>query len=151
MSLHFDLAITCDLREDAPPDCVALIQWLFTKPTEPLNQLQGHCFDDEGRNFHEWFKYPFLAPFPEDEAISIFQRRYRYTTSAISGSRDVYRYALQYSARHILDDGFYEDHLNFVAWLATIAEEGFIGYYKEELSNHPKLLYVKDRQLDIRD
>ncbi|MEP7294467.1 MAG: hypothetical protein ABI835_21940 [Chloroflexota bacterium] len=149
MSLHFDLVITCDLREDTPQDCVELIRWLFTLPSDPLNQPQGHCFDEEGRNFHEWFNYPFLAPFPEQEVISIFQKRYRYTRSAISGGGDVYRYALQFSARRILDDGFYEDNLNFVGWLATVAEDGFIGHYKEELATVPKLLYARDRNLII--
>jgi hypothetical protein len=147
--LHFDLAITCDLREDTPTPCIEFIEWLFTPPSEPLNQPQGHCFDNEGRNFYEWFDYPFLYPLPDEEFISVFQKRHRYTTSAISGSKDVYRYALQYSGRHILDDGFYEDYLNFVAWLATIAEEGFIGYYKEQLASHPRLLYVRERNLVI--
>lgn len=149
MSLHFDLVIMCDLREDTPSDCVELIRWLFTLPSQNIDQPKGHCVDEEGRNFHEWFNDPFLAPFPNQEVTSTFQQWYRYTMPAISGGGDVYRYALQYSARRILDDAFYEEHLNFVGWLATIAEEGFIGYYREEAALKPNLLYSKNRQLVV--
>jgi hypothetical protein len=145
MSLHFDLVIVCDLREDTPEPCVEYIQWLFTRPSDSAPKPQFDCPNEYGLTFDD----PFLYPLPTEEVISVFQKKYRYTRSPNAGGGDVYRYAIQFSARDILDDGFYEDHLNFVAWLATLAEEGFIGYYKEELAFKPELLYVKNRQLVI--
>ncbi|MEZ4670303.1 MAG: hypothetical protein R3E39_20545 [Anaerolineae bacterium] len=147
MSLHFDIVIVCDLREDTPSDCLELLAWLTDANSSSEARPRFHCFDENYMELADAFDHPFLAPLPNEEVISVFQRRYRYTMPTKTGGKDVYRYCLQFSARGILDDYFYECHLLFTYWLASVSEDGFIGYYKEELDNDPILLYVKDRKL----
>ena len=93
------------------------------------------------------FDFPFLAPVPDEEIISLFQKHYWYTRPSIEGGGDVYHYTLKFLARDILDDGFYDCYLLFLDWLASYIEDGFIGYYKEYYDEQPTLLYVKDRKL----
>jgi hypothetical protein len=147
MSMHYDLVIVCDLREDTPEPCIELIRWLSDPASDPEAKPQFDCFSENDKDLADNLDYPFLASYPSEEVVTVFQRRYRYTTSLVAGRRDVYRYCLQYSARGILDDVFVETHILFVYWLSSLIVDGFIGYYKEELDNQPRLLYVKDRKL----
>lgn len=36
MSLHFDLVLLCDLREDIPESCIELIRWLSDTTSEAI-------------------------------------------------------------------------------------------------------------------
>lgn len=123
MSLHFDMVINCDLNEDVPADAVEAIKFL-TQPDYSLEKEPQLIYTDT--------KYPgvgnmwetigfggerFLMPDPDHDIISNFRR--------------VHRYRLQYCGSWLHDDYFYQYHLPFVYWLATVAYENYIGYYME--------------------
>jgi hypothetical protein len=143
MSLHYDLVVNCDLREDASASCIELISWLTDENSEPESRPKFDCLDSSEKERENVWIHPFLAPELDDETISVFQKRYRYTAPANKGGRDVYQDTFQYSARNLLDDEFYDCHLSFLDWMARITENGFIGYYKEEFDTNPTLMYVK--------
>lgn len=131
MSLYFDLVINCDLREDVPADVIEGLRCLTSKDYEPKTKPQliyrKWGFDNL---WDDLYDKHFLAPDPEHEVVSNFQRKHRLTIP-LEGNREVHRYCLQYCGRNLHDDGFYELHLPFVAWLASVAYEDYIGYYKE--------------------
>ncbi len=150
MSTHFDMVINCDLREDVPTSCIEFISWLCDVNADSEFQPESDCFN----NFHhiekemaENFDHPFLASRPDNEIISLLQRRYRFSMPANTGRRDVYHYCLQFSAHDLAANYFFECHLVFIHWIAPIIEDGFIGYYKERLAVNPTLMYVKDGKL----
>jgi hypothetical protein len=145
MSLHYDLVINCDLREDAPAACVQLIAWLCGDVTKPESATD--CFDQNEMNLATIWDFQFLEPAPESETFSDFQSRYRYNRPMNVGGAPVYKYSLHYSARLLLDDYFYDCHLMFLPWLARLCEDGFIGFYKEEFDAEPTLMYVKEGEL----
>lgn len=129
MSLYFDLVINCDLKENASADAVTAIQY-FTQPDYPLKhtpqltyatQTQPHT----GNLWDVFGSRRFLVPDPAQNVISNFQRSYRIGT--LTG----YRYRLQYCGNALHGDTFYQYHLPFVHWLATIAYENYLGYYTE--------------------
>ncbi|MBI1255882.1 MAG: hypothetical protein GC204_00280 [Chloroflexi bacterium] len=147
MSVFFDLVIMCDLREDTPEACIRLIQWLADPASDPATRPPFDCSHAYDPGLNALFNYPFLAQQADEEVASRFQNRFRHNTEA----GEVYRYRLQFSQRNIMDDDFDQALMPFVDWLTGIAEDGFIGYYRNEDSLRPTLLYVKDRNLEIRD
>jgi hypothetical protein len=107
MSDHFDLVIVCDLLEDTPTACIEFISWLSAAHSPLEAKPQFDCFDESEQPLAKIFDHPFLASLPEEEVISVFQRRYRYTMPANAGGKDVHHYCLQFSARNLLDDYFF--------------------------------------------
>ena len=129
MSSRLGFTFVFDLREDTPPVCVEVVQWLVN-PASTIETRPPLDFLDETWKFLEYFiDHPFLMSLPNEEVITLFQRRYRYTMAITEGGRDVYRYALHFSARGFRSDGFFEDLYPFFYWLASFIEDGFIGYY----------------------
>jgi len=147
MSSHFSLVIMCDLREDTPSSCIEMIEWLSNSTSDPATKPDFNCLEGDNELMSGNFDFPFLATLPEEEVVSSFQKHLRYRMPVAQGGADVYHYALQFSARDILDDGFYDCYLLFLDWLASYIEDGFIGYYKEYFDDQPTLLYVKNRKL----
>jgi hypothetical protein len=147
MSLYFDLVINCDLREDTPDDYIQSIRYwtdpnfvLDIKPVIPLYKIENLW---NSASWHDRF----LAPYPEYDVTVNFRRKLRHIVP-LENNREVYRYVFQYAARWLHDDGFYEDHLTFVTWLATISLDGFMGYYCEtDPLGRITLLYSENRQI----
>jgi hypothetical protein len=147
MSLYFDLVINCDLREDTPEDYIQAIRY-WTDPNFALDVKPKIAFYKEDNLWdREFWHERFLAPDPEHEITVNFRRKLRYMIP-MENNREVYRYVFQYVARWLHDDGFYEEHLTFVAWLATISQNGFMGYYCEtDPLGRIRLIYSHNRQV----
>lgn len=129
MSLHFDLVINCDLQEDVPEDAIEAIRCL-TQRDYVLKVKPQLVLPDYGNVWDDIWDHHCLAPDPDHDIISNFRRIQR-TTIPKENNREVYRYRLQYCGSFIHDDYFYQNHLPFVYWLATVAYEDYIGYYME--------------------
>jgi hypothetical protein len=147
MSLHFDMVINCDLREDTPDAVIEIVRCLTQRDYRlaftPQMDVQGH-----GNVWDRFYDYHFLAPQPERDVISNFRRVHRLTIPN-ENNREVYQFRLQYCASWIHDDFWAHHHIPFVYWLASHACEGFIGYYVETnaFSSNVNLLVVQDRRL----
>lgn len=155
MSLYFDMVINCDLKEDIAEDAIEAINYLI-QPDYQLSKIPELIYDDPkypnlGNMWDTFGSDRFLVPDPSHDIISNFRKIHR-TTIPTENNREVYRYRLQYCGSFIHDDYFYQYHIPFVYWLATIAYEEYIGYYMETHNMgtgfHP--LRVKDGKLTPR-
>ncbi len=149
MSLHFDMVINCDLREDTPEDIIEAIRCLTQKDYAPLPNPNLILTDYNHRNaWNSFYDYHFLAPEPQHDIISNFRRVHRLTIP-LENNREVHRYRLQFCGSWLHDDFFYSHHMPFVYWLASIVYEDYIGYFcethNEGLGIHH--LTVKDGKL----
>ena len=134
MSLHFDMVINCDLKEDAPEDAIEAIKYL-TQPDyylkkEPQLIYTDPKYPDMGNMWDTFGSDRFLVPDPDHDIISNFRRVHRLTIPT-ENNREVHRYRLQFCGSWLHDDYFYQYHLPFVYWLAAVAYEDYIGYYME--------------------
>ncbi|MCL4253157.1 MAG: hypothetical protein KJ043_05195, partial [Anaerolineae bacterium] len=94
----------------------------------------------------------FLAHDPQNFVISQFQRRLC-TTIPSENNREVYRWRLQYMGHFLHDDYFYQAHMPFIHWLATMSHENYFGYYADMTNTFvlPMGLFVTpDRLLETR-
>lgn len=150
MSLHFDLVINCDLKEDVPEDAIEAIKYLmqpdYSLKKEPQLIYADPEYPDLGNMWDIFGNYRFLVPDPDQNIISNFRRMFR-TTIPAENHREVFRYRLQYCGSWLHDDYFYQYHKPFVYWLATVAYENFIGYYMETHVGTAHHLRVKDGKL----
>lgn len=153
MSLYFDFVINCDLRPDTPQEYIDAIRYLTspkgTAPLPPKSHMVIRWGQGEEGLYDLWQRFftgehvaPFLAPDPEWDVISRFQKMHR--TNNPATNEPIYHYCLQFVARSIHDDIAYPLHMNFFYWLPIIAVDGLIGYYKEKYSNKVNLLYAKN-------
>lgn len=143
MSLHFDLMISCDLLENTPDSYIKAIQCL-TDRNIILDEQPQLFYPGYGNIWEGFYDIHFLAPDPDREIISNFQRVWR--ESKPEGEK-IFRYSLQYSGRWIHDDRFASHHMPFLYWLASIAKPSFIGYYGEHDFYRPAQLVVENAQL----
>ncbi len=132
MTLYYDLVINCDVADNLPEAALEGMRCLTTrayKPTVPP-ELQIPGYGDVWTMFADQH---FLAPDPRHEIISNLLYVYRgLRTSEDAGSRlAIYRYSLQYSGRTLHGDYFVQHHLAFLPWLASVAHDAYIGYYRE--------------------
>jgi hypothetical protein len=145
MGSHFDVVISCDLREDTPEEVINIIRFLTDSDYElvkkPIVVVEHSNGIWEGS-----FDSHFLAPDPKHEVISSFQKMWR-TYIPSENDRKVYRYSLQYSGRNIHDDFWAECHIPFIYWLASYVYEDFIGYMRETTNSVLDLIYVHDGKL----
>ena len=116
MSLHFDLVINCDLREDTPEDAIEAIKYL-TQPDYTLKQEPQLTFTDPNFPYvgTVWSSKRFLLSDPDHDIISNFRRVHRLTIPT-ENNREVHRYRLQYCGSWLHDDYFYQYHLPFDYW-----------------------------------
>jgi hypothetical protein len=129
MSLHFDMVINCDLREDTPEEIIEAIRYL-TQKDYTLQSKPALIYSDHGNIWDSFYDKHFLAPDPDHDIISNFRRVHRLTIP-LENNREVYRYRLQYCGSWLHDDFFAAHHMPFIYWLASIAYENYIGYYCE--------------------
>ncbi len=142
MSLHFDLAIACDLKPDTPQQVINTLQY--------MTRTEDYDFHDPPA--HEFFTRPgpdwrLILQIPHGTmpygfpgvAGSSFRRVYHHTQFGV----DVYRHTLSFR-REMLDDSFY-DWWPFAEWLALYSESsGCVGYYRATYDWQPTLIYFRD-------
>lgn len=142
MSLRYDLFIKCDLKEDVPERVADGIRYL----TDP-NFILSQPVETDGiwaSYWEDWGK--FLISEPKLETFSDFRKEelFQLIIPPDKERQPVYRYSLMYYGHRISGDGWVEEHLLFLAWLAQYVAEDFMGYYKEALEKEPTILYAKD-------
>lgn len=142
MSNYFDVVITCDLREDTPEEVINIIRYLTDKNYE-LSEIPNIVVEHDIGTWEGIFDRHFLAPDPERETISNFQKMWR-TSIPAENNRKVYRYMLQYSGRNIHDDFWAEYHVPFVYWLARHVYEDVMGYMKYTRDGKPGFIFIED-------
>ena len=145
MSNYYDVVISCDLREDTPEEAINIIRHL-TDRDYVLTEKPKMAIENYGDVGDWFFSDRFLAPDPENEVISNFQKML-WLIIPTENNREVYRYSLQYSGRNIHDDFWAEHHIPFVYWLAPYVLGDFIGYMKYTEGGKPDLMYVKNGRL----
>lgn len=145
MSDWFDVVITCDLREDTPEEVINIIRYLTDNSYE-LGEAQSIVVKHENGVWEGTFDRHFLAPDPEHETVSNFQKMWR-TSIPSENDRKVYRYSLQYSGRNIHDDLWANYHIPFIYWLASYAFGDFMGYMRYTEGGEVHLMYVKNGKL----
>src|SRR5690349_18806779 len=124
MSLHFDLFLACDLKPDVPEHVLNAIKGAVgDKDYLPSDNPEDHwqnllCYEDQ---------YTTLFP---GGVHSFFSR----VSSPSKPGEERFRYTLSFRVFE-LDDVVYEEHYQFLVWLAKYSEtEGFVGYLREEMS-----------------
>ena len=140
MSLYFDGAIFCDLRIDAPQQVIDTLHY--------MTRTEDYVFDSPPQ--HEFFNsegwQSFLQIHPNYSCApglvySEFRKAYRYTQNKV----DVSYYTLSFRRCMHDDVEFYILWWAFLDWLARYTNtEGFGGYYREEFTLHPPLIYFKE-------
>jgi len=145
MSLHFDMVINCDLREDTSKEFIEAIRCL-TQRDYILQKKPELIYPNHGNIWNSFYDHHFLASDPEHDIISNFRRVHRLTIP-LENNQEVHRYRLQYCGSWLHDDFFYQCHIPFVYWLATIAYEDYIGYYHETEGSVVHHFIIKDGKL----
>jgi hypothetical protein len=131
MSLHFQLDIAFDLKEDISPLIISGLENLTTglPLTENHKEVIPHILT--------LIDFKIVDNCFCGTSIFYFKKHYRYHI----GDEIFYSYTFQ--LRQIFqDDEFYEDGYRLIAWFATISDtNGFVGYFKERVGKKPELLY----------
>ncbi|MCI0712760.1 MAG: hypothetical protein L0154_21570 [Chloroflexi bacterium] len=156
MSLYFDLVINCYFREEISEEHVKVLHWLTDKDYE-LDFTPTLTVNYEGYDAADVWESVRLAPHmlashSERQIISQL-RRIHYTTIPLENNREAYLWLLQYIGRWLHDDGFYECYLPCVYWLASIAKDGLVGYWRETDYAFTKtyLLFAKNTSVQSVD
>ena len=141
MSLHFQIDIAFDVRDNVSDDLINGLRNLFHN--RPLTEKQKEHIP----NIFKYFSAIETTNAFYGRSVLYFDSHYRYTKDGI----DIYKWTLH--LRQIIgDDLFYEEGYPLIAWFATITEtEGFVGYLKEELGQIPTLIYFHNQVATVRD
>ncbi len=143
MSLHYDFALACDLKPDAGAPVLAALTYI----TRPSADDAVPCPDLPDSDTFTWRDLFRVEDTRMPGALRrFFGEAYRYTRH----DQDVARYTLD--VRTFVIDDMLGEYLAFADWLAPYsASAGFVGYFREELTAHPVLLYFEDGAVDYLD
>ena len=140
MSLYFDGALFCDLKSDVPQQVIDTLQYMTRSEDYSFDSPPDHEFfkDKDWRRFLEIQPNYSCAP---GLVYSEFRKAHRYEQDNVL----VYYYTFSFR-RCMHDDVEFNISLwSFLNWLARYSDtEGFIGYYREEFTLHPTLMYFKN-------
>ncbi|NDJ74660.1 MAG: hypothetical protein GYB65_00255 [Chloroflexi bacterium] len=149
--MYFDLVINCDLREDTPAEAIEAVRCLTCRDCAvPANPQLVNPYDPDHNVWELFADVHFLASLPGQEVVSNFQRRTRMPLEE-ENNREGQRYVLQYAGRMIHDDFFYQHHLPFLYWLASVSHDSHLGYYKvsqDREGNSFHLFVVTDGKIE---
>jgi hypothetical protein len=135
MSLHFEVAIACDLRPDTSPQVLDTLRYMLREEEYAFDNPPAHRFF-EGSGWRSFLGIPDWVPFAGEIGGSL--------RLAVRHGPDGSGYRHTLSIRSfMLDDQLY-DGFEFLEWLAGHSETvGLVGYYREEMDLHPTLVYFK--------
>jgi hypothetical protein len=148
MSLYFDGFFACDLKLDVPQRVVDTLKYMTREDEYEFADVPDHrFFTIEGWN-------NFLRP--EKDAmgevwtcapgfvVSEFQKKTQYGPHNTNWEY----YTLSFR-RTMHDDVEFNVHWwDFLDWIAPYSDTtGYVGYYREEFTLHPKLIYLKNGRL----
>jgi hypothetical protein len=141
MSLHFEVAIACDLRPDVPQQALDTLQYLLRSEEYAFDDPPSHPWftGDAWR----WFLHCRSAQDASDwvacagEVGGVLRLAYRYGADGPPT-----RHTL--SIRCYMHDDQFADGVGFLEWLAGLSDTiGLVGYFREKYALHPTLLYFK--------
>jgi len=136
MSLHFDFAIACDLKPDTPQQILDTLSYMTRVEEYAFSSPPSHPFF-EGDSWRDILLAKSEQTYLPGDLISSFRKAYRYEI----GNEKHYRYNICFRC-FLTDDAFYGTWLLLAEWLLLHSEtDGYVGYYREEFSFHPTLIY----------
>jgi hypothetical protein len=141
MSLHFQIDIAFDFKENSPTDIISGLESLSNNLslTDQQRKSVPKILEREIKAMKDNLSF-----FGRD--IYYFKKHYRSTKNGI----DTYKWTFQFRTM-LSDDIFYEECYPFLAWLALLTDtNGFVGYI-EEFDAEPRLLYFDNGQVIIRE
>ncbi len=141
MSLHFQIDIAFDLRDNVSNDLIGGLKAL--SENRSLTEEQKKLIP----NIFRYMSASETTNAFYGRSILYFENHYRHTKSG----KDVSKWT--FHLRQIFnDDLFYEEGYPLIAWLATVSDTvGFVGYLKEELEHNPRQIIFQDNIVTIRD
>ena len=142
MSLHFQIDIAFDFKENSPADIIFGLETLSNNESLTDHQKQHipNILESEIKAMTNNLSF-----FGRD--IFYFNKHYRFTKNGI----DIYKWTFHFRTM-LLDDAFYEEGYPVLAWLALQSDtSGFVGYIKEEFDANPRLLYFDNGEVIIKE
>jgi hypothetical protein len=145
MSLYFDGAIFCDLKSDVPQQVIDTLQYMARVEDYTFDSPPDHDFFKVD-GWRDWLRTK-VACAPGFVGCE-FRKVYRYTQQNV----DYYRYTLSFRRCMHDDVAFYVLWWLFLPWLAPYSETtGYVGYYREEYTLHPTLIYFKNSKVCVNE
>jgi len=146
MSLHFDFAIACDLKPDTPQQILDTLSYMTRAEEYAFSSPPNHPFF-EGDSWRDILRAKSEQTYLPGDLIGSFRKAHRYEV----GSEKLHWYTICFRC-YLIDDVFYEMWWLLAEWLLLHSEtEGYVGYYREEYSSHPTLIYFKDNAVCIHE
>lgn len=143
MSLHYDFALACDLKPDIPKQVSATLTYITrVDEYDPGDLPHSDVFHDR------YWRYLFRVETTDFPGVvrRVFQKAFRYSYQG----RDVFRDTLDVRT-YIVDDAIGK-YIAFAEWLAPYSEsEGFVGYFRSDISDDPVLIYFGGGSVDFVD
>ena len=145
MSLHFHLSMNFELEYDTPTEIVNV----FTKKMNG-NKLS----EDDKKIFPRGYDLEYLLE-PKtkinDGGLETFQFKKQDSISYPEYRKAEEGYYYFHLSSNIHDDSFYQGGYEFICWISQYSRNnGFIGYYKETLSENVNLIFVNHGEVIIQ-
>ena len=142
MSLHFQVDIAFDFREDTPEDIICGLENLAH--SRPLTEQQKQClpkmFESEITGMTGNLSFV-------GRDVYYFKKHYRCTRNGT----DIYKWTFHFRTM-LSDDVFYEEGYPLLAWLALYSDtNGFVGYIREEFDEESRLLYFGNGEVRLKE
>lgn len=154
MSVHYDVALACDLRPETPQHVLDTLAYLARGAADPFYAPAADppfaAEDISGQSVDAWrtMLRQQESRFP-GEAGCRLRRVYRYTQQGV----DQYRHTFSLR-QEVLDDDI-GAYLALVQWLAPYCETaGWVGYVRSDLDAagaQPVLLYITQGRVYLSD
>jgi hypothetical protein len=146
MGAHYDVELVFNLREDVPSEVVSAIAFLTGDLADAPERPDHPYFTDHSWQAGALSGYS-TAPPNHGFAICKFSRVLRYTQAG----EDHCQYTFHLRCDCKLEPLF-EGLFPFLQWVAPYCDRRqFAGYYIEEYSSQPTLIYISDGQVYMRE
>jgi len=140
MSLYFDGFFACDLKADIPQQVIDTLLYLTRKADYPFTDVPKHEFFQT----EEWDDF-LLPPDEFRVAPGWIGSEFKKMTRALPHDQMETYYTISFRRTMHDDVEFYIHWWHFLYWIAPYSHtEGYVGYYREEYSLHPVLIYIKN-------
>ncbi|GLY53759.1 hypothetical protein [Lentzea sp. NBRC 102530] len=139
MSLHFEVVYSLFLRDDTP--------------RETLDELRYHLglTEDRPQNLVVDHDHPVLAPDPDSYLPGGEHVALRRQGRGRNSDGEIHAWGL-YARLYWVDDQWAEVWWQVAQWLAPyVADDGYIGFYREEQDERPTPFMVSGGELHMDD